>query len=152
MTDELLSDFPVTIRLPVQWGEMDAYGHVNNAVYFRYFESARIRYLEECGFTRSYEEDRVGAILHSTDARFRRALEYPDTVEVGARATDLAEDRFTMEYVVVSERHEARAARGTGIIVSFDYGAGRKAPIPGPVRRRILEMDGEALRQGGGGG
>ena len=41
-----LDDFAVTVRIPVQWGEMDAYGHVNNTVFFRYFESARVEYLE----------------------------------------------------------------------------------------------------------
>lgn len=69
-----LAGFPVVVTLPVQWGEMDAYGHVNNTVFFRYFETARIAYLERCGFTRTWETARVGAILHSTHCRFRQAL------------------------------------------------------------------------------
>ena len=39
---DLLADFPVTVEIPVAWGDMDAMGHVNNVVYFRYFETARI--------------------------------------------------------------------------------------------------------------
>jgi acyl-CoA thioester hydrolase len=57
---------------------MDAYGHVNNTVQFRYFESARVEYLAKCGFLRSWEEDRIGAILHSTGCCFRRPLFHPD--------------------------------------------------------------------------
>ena len=54
-------------------GEMDAFGHLNNIVYFRYFETARIHYFERCGFMATYEEDRIGAILHSTSGRGHRA-------------------------------------------------------------------------------
>ncbi len=137
-----LAEFPVVVRLPVQWGEMDAYGHVNNAVFFRYFETARIAYLERCGFVESYERDRVGAILHSTHCRFRRPLYYPDTVLVGARADEVGEDRFGMRYRVVSNVQGEVAADGGGLIVSFDYGAGRKAPLPEKVRALIAELEG----------
>ncbi|MFW6010363.1 MAG: acyl-CoA thioesterase [Gemmatimonadota bacterium] len=137
---KLLEGWPVVIRLPVQWGEMDAYGHVNNVVFFRYFESARIRYLEACGFTDTYHEQGVGAILHSTSARFRRPLFHPDEVAVGARVSDLGEDRFTMEYRVVSVDQEAVAAEGQGLVVSYDYEAGRKAPLPDTVVEGVRRL------------
>jgi acyl-CoA thioester hydrolase len=144
MPHPLLAEFPVVLTLPVQWGEMDAYGHVNNAVLFRYFESARIAYLERCGFVESMERDRIGAILHSTGCRFRLPLYYPDTVEVGGRATDVASDRFTMEYRVVSLTKQAVVAEGQGVIVSFDYARDRKAKLPEAIRRKIEELEVEA--------
>lgn len=137
---ELLDDFPVVVRLPVQWGEMDAYGHLNNVVFFRYFESARVRYLEACGFTDSYDERGVGAILHSTSARFRRPLHYPDEVAVGARVTSSAEDRFTMAYRVVSLEQEAVAAEGEGVVVSYDYRAGAVVPLPHSVVEGVRRL------------
>lgn len=143
MSEKLLAGFPVIVRLPVQWGEMDAYGHVNNTVFFRYFESARLAYLERCGFTDSYDEDRIGAILHSTSCRFRTALFYPDTVSVGARAEEVADDRFTMRYLVVSENQGGAAAEGEGVVVSFDYAQRRIAPIPGAVREAIERIEAE---------
>lgn len=146
MMHELLRDYPVVISIPVQWGEMDAYGHVNNTVVFRYFESARIEYLERCGFAESWEQRRIGAILHSTDCRFRRPLFYPDTVLVGARALDVGTDRFTMGYRVISKAHNAVAAEGSGVIVSYDYAAGAKTAIPDDVRRGIEETERQARR------
>jgi acyl-CoA thioester hydrolase len=138
VTDQnLLDGFPTHISLPVQWGDMDAYSHVNNTVFFRWFESARIVYLEQCGLTESRELEGVGAILHSTSCRFRLPVLFPDTVHVGTRVTDVGEDRFTMEYRVVSERHGAVAAEGQGIIVAYDYNANRKTTIPESVRHRI---------------
>lgn len=137
---KLVLDHPVVIRLPVQWGEMDAYDHVNNVVFFRYFESARVRYLQACGFTDTYAEQGVGAILHSTSARFRRPLFYPDEVLAGARVSDLGEDRFTMEYRVVSVDQEAVAAEGDGLVVSYDYRAGAVVPLPESVVEGVRRL------------
>ncbi len=141
----LLAGFQVVISLPVQWGELDAYGHVNNAVFFRYFESARMEYLERCGLVESYKRDRIGAILHSTGCRFRRALFHPDTVLVGAKVTQVDEDRFTMAYRVVSQRRREVVADGTGVVVVFDYRRRTKTRLPDAVRAAI-----EALERGEG--
>lgn len=141
MGDQLLGHLPVVVRIPVQWGEMDAYGHVNNTVFFRYFETARIEYLERCGFLESYERDRIGAILHSTSCRFRRPLFYPDTAVVGTGAEEILHDRFHMRYEIVSLSSGGRVAEGSGIVVSYDYEDRRVVPIPDRVRARIRELE-----------
>jgi acyl-CoA thioester hydrolase len=138
----LLEGFPVVVDIPVQWGEMDYFRHVNNTVFFRYFESARIAYLDRIGFREERAEGGMGPILASTHARFRRPLTYPDTVRVGARTTSLGEDRFTMEYRLVSMEQREVAAEGGGVLVSFDYGAGSKATLPEGVRRAIERLEG----------
>lgn len=137
----LLAGFPIVLELPVQWGEMDAYGHVNNTVFFRYFESARMEYLRKCGFAESHERDRIGAILHSTTARFRQPLFFPDRVQIGASATEVKDDRFTMSYTVVSLTRSVVVAEGTGVIVSFDYAAGRKTWLPAAVFSGIQSIE-----------
>ena len=138
---EQLDGYPLVIEAPVAWGEMDSMGHVNNIVYFRYFESARIAYFERVGFMAHLLETGVGPILASTQCRFRLALSYPDTVFVGAKAEQITDDRFVMKYLAVSRRHAKPAAEGEGLIVSFDYRAQRKAPLPAEVRARIEELE-----------
>jgi acyl-CoA thioester hydrolase len=138
---EMLQGFPVVIEIPVQWGEMDAYGHVNNTVLFRYFESARMAYFERCGFIRSYDQDKIGAILHSTSCRFRRPLFCPDTVLVASRVSQIEEDRFTMEYRVASRTAGELVAEGSAVIVSYDYTAARKTPLPAPIREAIAVLE-----------
>ena len=140
MTRELLSGFPVVIELPIQWGEMDAYGHVNNTVFFRFFESARIAFLDRCGFLAAYHELQVGAILHSTACRFRRPLLYPDTISVGARASEVLPDRFVMEYKIVSHSQDEVVAEGTGTVVSFDYKTRSKTDLPEMVREGLAGL------------
>src|SRR5438309_6751770 len=102
----LLAGYPVVVELPVAWGDMDSYRHVNNVVYFRYFENARLEYFRRLGWLEYERDTGIGPILAATQARFRRPLTYPDTIAVAARITAVAEDRMTMEYRLVSHRLE----------------------------------------------
>jgi acyl-CoA thioester hydrolase len=138
---ELLAGYPVVVEIPVAWGDMDYFRHVNNIVFFRYFESARIEYLDRIGFRELAEGQPVGPILASTDCRFRRPVTWPDTVAVGARVTEVGEDRFSMEYRLVSRKLGAVAAEGGGTLVSYDYDARRKVPLPERVRRAIAGLE-----------
>ncbi|MSR07287.1 MAG: acyl-CoA thioesterase [Gemmatimonadetes bacterium] len=126
--------FPVVVSITVLWSDLDAYGHVNNAVLFRYFEQARMEYLAQVGFIRSYETDKIGAIIHSTSCRFRKPVFHPDTNEVRTRVTEVGDDRFTMEYVAHSTAQNAVVAEGTAVVVSFDYARGAKTTLPEQVR------------------
>lgn len=135
----------MVVDTPVAWGDMDYFRHVNNIVFFRYFESARIAYLERIHFEDELKQGGIGPILHSTQARFRRPVTYPDRVLAGARTVEMAADRLVMEYRVVSEKLGAVAAEGGGVVVAYDYPAGRKAPLPPRVRDAVRGLEGEGL-------
>jgi acyl-CoA thioester hydrolase len=139
---ELLAGFPVVAETPVAWSDMDVFRHVNNTVYFRWFEIARVAYLERVGFLGAEEQGGVSAIIHSTQCRYRRPVVHPDRVLTGARTVEVGADRFRMEYRVVSEAQRAIAAEGSAIVVSYDYATGSKAPLPESVRRLIAEVEG----------
>ncbi|HEY5596956.1 MAG TPA: acyl-CoA thioesterase, partial [Candidatus Bipolaricaulota bacterium] len=83
----LLAGFAGVIELPVAWGEMDAFGHVNNIYYFRYFESGRLDYFARIGYLDYVKHTGLGPILASTQCTFRKPLVYPDTVSVGTRVS-----------------------------------------------------------------
>jgi acyl-CoA thioester hydrolase len=137
----LETDFPIIFETPVAWGEMDSLGHVNNIVYFRYFESARLAYFERVGFLDEMKRTGIGPILATTKCRFRMPLTYPDSIRIGATAHDLQADRFTMTYCIESQALDAIAADGEGLIVAYDYNQKRKAPLPESVRGAILELE-----------
>jgi len=138
--DSLLAGFPVVVQLPVAWGEMDSYRHVNNVVYFRYFENARLEYFRRMRWFEYENETGIGPILAATQARFRKPLTYPDTISVGARISVIGTDRCTMDYVLVSHGLQAIAADGQGTIVTFHYPQGKKVPMPDELRRRIEHL------------
>ncbi len=134
---ELLADYPVVVTTMVAWGDMDANGHVNNTVYFRYLEHARLQCFTEMGFMKVQAETGVGPILSWTDCRFRRALTYPDTVSIGTRIRDVQHDRFEMESVIVSHAMRQVAAQGQQRVVMYDYRQNQKAPLPESIRQGI---------------
>jgi acyl-CoA thioester hydrolase len=138
----LMEGYPVVIEVPVAWGEMDAFGHLNNIVYFRYFESARIAYFYRLDLIDTMTKTGIGPILASTSCRFKIPLQYPDKVLIGAKVISIEEDRFMMGYGVFSTNHQKVAAEGDGLIVTFDYKGSKKVPIPAELRQRILDLEG----------
>jgi acyl-CoA thioester hydrolase len=138
---KLLAGYPVIVELPVVWGEMDSYRHVNNVVYFRYFENARLEYFRRLDWFEYEKETGIGPILAATQARYRKPLTYPDTISVGARISVLGADRCTMDYLLVSHRLGAVAAEGQGTIVTFHYPEAKKVPMPEELRRRIEQLE-----------
>lgn len=139
--NELLSHYPVVVEIPVAWGEMDALGHVNNIIYFRYFETARIAYMRKIDFIASLDQMEVGPILGSIDCKFKYPVTFPDTLAVGVRTLEIQEDRFVVEHCIVSQHARRIAATGEGIIVAYDYQARKKARLPDKIKQRIQELE-----------
>lgn len=114
---EILIDFPVVLEASIAWGEMDAYQHVNNVVYFRYFENVQIACFEQLRMMEHKEQSGIGPILASTQCRFKIPLTYPYTISIGSKIEELEEDRFIMKDLVVSHRLQKVAAEGEGLVV-----------------------------------
>ena len=146
MAENLLAGFPVVVEQAVAWGDMDSYQHVNNVVYFRYFENARLEYFRRLDWFAFEKETGVSPILASTQCRFRRALTYPDTIRIGARAVAIDADRLTIDYRLVSERLGTIAADGQVVVVTFDHSLGKKVQMPDELRRRIEALEASAAR------
>jgi acyl-CoA thioester hydrolase len=140
----LLAGHPIVVTTLVAWGDMDANRHVNNVIYFRYMEHARLLYFRELGFSKIQQETGIGPILSWTDCRFRRPLEYPDNVSIGTRISDIEEDRFLMHTVIISHKLRDIAAQGQQKLVVYDYRNNHKAPLPDVIRQRIAEIEGGA--------
>ena len=138
---DLLKNYPVVIEIPIAWGDMDAFQHVNNIMYFRYFESARIAYFEKLTFPEHMIKTGIGPILANTQCKFKIPLTYPDQVSVGAKVDVIEKDRFLMKYLVVSHKHKNINALGEGMLVSFNYHENKKAPIPDEIRARITDLE-----------
>ena len=138
---ELISAYPIVIEIPVAWGDMDAFQHVNNIMYFKYFESARISYFGKINFMEVMNETGIGPILASTQCRYKIPLTYPDYVTVGAKVDTIEKERFIMKYVVISHKHEKIAALGEGVLVTFDYQNNKKTLIPDEIKKRIIVLE-----------
>lgn len=121
---------PHVQAMKVQWGDMDALGHVNNVVYFQYLENMRIAMMEGLGiFPRLFHEG-GGLVVADSRCRYKAPVVYPDTLHVGIGVQMLGEDRFLLHYDLFSERLQRVAAEAEVVIVSINAASGRKQPMP----------------------
>ncbi len=130
--------FPVVVPIQVRFRDLDALGHVNNAVYLTYLEVARAAYFSRL------EPNWVGKghfILARAEVDFLRPILLQDPVEVGVRVVRLGRSSFDMEYLLLAAGEEA--ARGKTVQVWLE--GGRPAPLPQEVRARIAELEGRPL-------
>ncbi len=133
--------WPISIVIPVAWGDMDSFQHVNNTIYLKWFESARIAYFEASGVIERMEQDQVGPILASTSINYRSAVRFPDTVTAWATVTELRNTSFMMNYKITSAQQNNKVvADGTGAIVMLDYKTGAKEPLGSELRSQIERL------------
>ncbi len=131
----------VGIDIPLAWGEQDAFGHLNNVVYFRYFENVRMYYLERIGALRSHAESGIGVILATTTCDFLKPVEWPAQLHIRTGCTKVGNTSFTMEYLL-TDAHGTHIATGTSVQVMHDYAKGEKVRIPDAIRSAISGLQG----------
>ncbi|MEM7483181.1 MAG: thioesterase family protein [Acidobacteriota bacterium] len=135
-----MGTFPVEVSFPVHWAELDALGHVNNARYFTWFETARMELFQRVGLATT-GLPKIGPILAQTECRFKAPVQYPATVQVGTRVARLGNTSFVMDYRAALEaKPEEAVAEGSGVVVMFDYQGGAKVPIPTDLRARLADL------------
>ncbi|WP_256491621.1 thioesterase family protein [Endozoicomonas sp. SCSIO W0465] len=142
----LLEDYPVITEIPVAWGDMDAFQHVNNVVYFRYFESARIDYFDKIQMMEKAKGSGIGPVISHTQCFYKAPVTYPDTLLVGSRVSDVQEDRFTMEYAIFSKSMNRVTTTGTATGVMFNFVTNSKARIPEELKALIEKIESAGIK------
>ncbi|HOY62269.1 MAG: Acyl-ACP thioesterase [bacterium ADurb.Bin236] len=143
--EDIFEGYKLIVDTKVDWGDMDAFQHVNNCVYFKYFENARVVYGERTRIVNRMYTEKLGPILSWIDCKFIRPLTYPDTARVGIRAASVEGPELKMDYRLVSERQGIVAAAGSSLGVFYDYGNRKKLDIPQDVIEAMEELEGRAL-------
>jgi acyl-CoA thioester hydrolase len=137
-----LAGHPVSISLPVQWGDQDAFGHVNNVVYFRWMESARIEYFRQAALGAMMSNQGTGPILASIKCDFRRQLTYPDALIVSASVASIGRTSLKMVHRIYSTDQKLVAAEGESVIVMFNYTQQRPVLVSDAIRGKIDALEG----------
>lgn len=127
--EDFLAKHSISTKIQVAWGEMDALQHVNNSVYFKYFETARLDFFHQINLLADLKTTGVGPVLSETNARFKRPLTFPDSIIVGIKISDITEDRFVMHYTVFSQAQQSVTTQGWAKVVMFNFKTGQKAKL-----------------------
>jgi acyl-CoA thioester hydrolase len=138
--ETLISEHSSVMSLPILWGDMDAFRHVNNTASIRWFESSRIRLIEHPEISGVLNTHGIAPILASVSCNYRRQLRYPDTVHVGSKVSTLGNTSLTIQHAVFSEQQDCIASDGHSVVVCFDYKAQRPVRIPDGLRDAIERM------------
>lgn len=145
-----LADYPVVVTIPVQWGDQDAFGHVNNTVFLRWMEAGRIAYFSEARMVHDALGAGRGPILAAVTCNFRRQVTFPDEIRVGSRVARIGTSSLVLEQAIASARLDTLVADGSSTVVNFDYSAGKSCAVPDQLRRAIEVIESSARRAAGG--
>ncbi len=131
----------LTIEIPIRWGDMDAFGHVNNIVFFQYCESARIAYFDAIDIDQYKQKPTDNPALATANLNFRQQLRYPGTVAVTANATRIGKSSLTFAYTLRDKADGSVAADGDSVIVWVDYEKGAATPLPDALVNAIADRE-----------
>lgn len=127
-------------RIPIRWGDMDALGHVNNTVYFRYMEQARIEWLSsiDCDL----DPDAEGPVIVNAHCNFLKQLKYPGEIEVHTYVGPTGRSSFE----IVQEMRRVDAAHviyahGGSKVVWVNFSAEKSIPLPEHLRQLLTDAD-----------
>jgi acyl-CoA thioester hydrolase len=129
-------DFKVLRPIPTRWLDNDHYGHVNNVVYYAYFDTAVNGWLIEATRSDIRELPAIG-IVAETGCRFLRELSFPDVVHAGIGLEKLGNSSVVYRIVLFANEEQAPAAIGRFVHVYVDREARRPVPVPEPIRRAL---------------
>jgi acyl-CoA thioester hydrolase len=137
---ERLKEYPIVFSIPVQWGDQDSFGHVNNVVYFKWCETARICYMNATGIWELYRNENIGPIMASIQCNFRQPVVFPDQIHIGAKVSKIGNSSFQMDHVVVSDALGV-VADASSTLVIFDYKSGKPHRVPDSLREAIRRIE-----------
>lgn len=143
---EQLKKYPVVTRISVAWGDMDAAAHVNNTVYLKWGETARIAYFEAAGIDISFQSA-AGPILAWQDCKYIYPMTFPDTAIAGIRCTEIREDRLFFEVAIFTEKHQRIAAINKFCIVPYDFRKLVKVAIPPNWLTGIEDLESDKIEE-----
>jgi acyl-CoA thioester hydrolase len=127
------------VTIPVRWGDMDAMGHVNNTVYFRYMEQARIEWLTMVGCMP--DEEGNGPVIVNAHCTFKRPLKYPDQVEVLTYIGEAGRSSIeTIQEMRSVSNNYALFAEGGAKVVWVDGKTQKSAPLPDQIKQKLAEL------------
>jgi acyl-CoA thioester hydrolase len=134
-----MTNFPVELNVAVAWGDMDAFGHVNNVQYMRYFETARVKYFDNM-MTGDDAKSSIQPVLASVTANFKAPVIYPDNLTVKIGVTKLGNSSLNMCCEMYNQKGML-VLEAFCTIVTFDFVQQKPVPIPEKVRSYIESLE-----------
>lgn len=131
--------YPHFLAIPTRWMDNDIYGHVNNTVYYSYFDTVVNEYLIRAGGLDIHSGEVIGLAVE-TRCNFFAPLEFPETVNAGLAVAHLGNSSVRYAIGLFSDRRSTVAAAGEFVHVFVERAGGRPVPIPDGIRRALEKL------------
>ena len=139
--------WPVQTTIPIQWGEMDAFNHVNNVVYIRWCETARIELFRKIWGDRGInmkeilEGNGVGPILANFNVNYKIPISYPDNVIIQTRVAKIGNTSFNVEHQVFTEKMgDSVVAEASSVVVMLNYKTAEKFNLNSSMKLKLEQF------------
>jgi acyl-CoA thioester hydrolase len=126
-------------KIPTRWSDNDVYGHVNNVVYYSYFDTVVNTYLIERGVLDVQASPVIGLAVESL-CTFRKELTYPETIDAGLRVGRLGNSSVRYEIGLFRAGEDEPAATGYFVHVYVNRATRKPVPLPEPLRRALAPL------------
>lgn len=133
------AEYPFFHSVPTRWADNDAFGHVNNVIYYSYFDTAVTWFLLRGGQIDASSSPLLTVVVE-TGCRFLREIAFPDRVTVGVRVAHIGTSSVRYEIAVFREDEDEASAEGHFVHVYVDRATRRPVPIPEESRRLLREI------------
>lgn len=143
MTDftPTLSDYPYQVQIASRWQDNDQYGHINNVVYYGFFDTAVNKFLIEQAKLDVQNSD-VVAYVASSQCQYMSPASYPEDIWVGLRAVKMGRSSVTYGLSIYAGKEQRRVAHGQFVHVFVERKSGRAISIPDSVREALNGIEG----------
>jgi acyl-CoA thioester hydrolase len=132
--------FPVSLKLRIDWSELDYFAHVNNVAYYKYIQASRINYWDAIGLTKYHLETNIGPMLASCKCDFKQPLFFPGNVNILSRVDYIKNTSFGICHRILNERGEI-AAEAQDVLVMFDFNRNEKVIFPKAFKDKIEQLE-----------
>ena len=137
---EKLSDYKFNTPIAIRFSDIDAVGHVNNAIYLTYFEVGRFGYWKDVAQWNLKEH---GVIVGRSEVNYLKPIMLDDKVACYVRVTRIGNSSFDVMHMLVrtTEHGEEICTTGKTVCISYDYTANKSVSIPKAMRQRMIDFD-----------
>jgi acyl-CoA thioester hydrolase len=137
--DERRANFRHFLAIATRWMDNDVYGHINNVVYYSFFDTVVNRWLiDHAGL--DIEKSAVIGVVVETTCRFQSSIAFPDNVDAGLRVAHIGNSSVRYEIGIFKSGEDVAAATGHFVHVYVDRGARRPVPIPAEMRTALERL------------
>ncbi len=126
------------IELRIDWSEIDLFGHVNNVMYAKYIQAARVNFMENVGIIKTYNENKVGFMVAATSILYLKPLFFPGNIKIKSIVKDTKNTSFILMHHIY-DKNNVLCSSGEDVIVYFDFNKHEKLALTDLLKKSLKE-------------